>query len=395
MQHKPRVALVHDWLTGMRGGEKCLEKFLSLYPDADIYTLIHVPGTTRRSIDAAVKGTSWLQRLPNVKRYYRVLLPFFPSAARSLKIEGYDLVISTSHAAVKNIDLPQGTFHVCYCFTPMRYVWDQADKYLGKAVRIAAPLISYLRSWDRRKSAGVSEFIGISKLVQARIRKFYGRKSAVIYPPVATDWITPREEGTPGEAFLYAGALVPYKRVDLIVEAFNKLKLPLWIVGGGPELERLKSIAGKNITFMGSVSDAEMAEYYKRCRALVFPGKEDFGMVPVEVMAAGRPIIALATGGAKETVNGISIRNTSGIAEGAYSGVFIDKENEGSAQAVADAVFSFISHESAFTAAACIEQAQKFSDAEFDRRWTEFIERFDFPASTREEEFRAEGVVNA
>lgn len=383
MKKTLRVALLHDWLTGMRGGEKCLEKFLSLYPDADVYSLIHVPGSTRIEIDRAVKGTSWLQRLPDVHRYYRVLLPLFPQATARMTLEGYDLVISTSHAAVKNIRIPPGTFHVCYCFTPMRYVWDQAEQYLGRMRYPASPLISYLRAWDRAGSDGVDEFIGISRLVQARIRRFYGRRSAVIYPPVDAGWITPRKPGEKGEGFLYAGALVPYKRVDLIVEAFNRLKLPLWIVGDGPERRKLEALAGQHIHFFGSVTDSEMAQFFRRCRALIFPGKEDFGMVPVEVMAAGRPVIALAAGGARETVRGISIRNNSPIAEGQFTGVFIDKAHEGSATAIRDAVEFFMAHEKEFTAEACIRQAELFSAAEFDRRWQRFIEPFGFPATTK------------
>jgi len=390
-----KVALVHDWLTGMRGGEKCLAAFLQLYPQADLYTLLHKKDCTSSEIDQAVKGTSWFQRLPNVENYYRKLLPFFPSATNSLKIKGYDLVISTSHAAAKNIYLPKETFHVSYCFTPMRYIWDQADTYLGPLKIPSAPLLAMLRSWDRRGSERVDRFVAISRLVSARIRKFYGRSSTIIYPPVETAWITPCKAGEKGEAFLYAGALVPYKRVDLLVEAFNKLGLPLWIAGSGPEVRKLKTLGKSNIHFFGAVSDRELADLYRRCRALVFPGKEDFGLIPVEVMAAGRPVIALEAGGAKETVHGLRMDKMTGVVEAAATGVFINKSEQNTVEGIVKAVEFFIDREAEFEPENCIRQAKLFSSQRFFQDWNFFIQRCGFPVIVQEENSVLQKVLHA
>lgn len=391
-----KVALLHDWLTGMRGGEKCLAAFLDLYPEADIYTLLHVPGTTTSAIDNAVRGTSFLQKLPGVEKYYRTLLPFFPLAAKTLQLkDDYDLVISTSHAVVKNVHVPKKAVHVSYCFTPMRYIWDQLDQYIGPLRYPAAPLIAYLRSWDVRRSAGVDEFIAISRLVAARIRKFYKRSSTIIYPPVHTDWITPCPTGQRGDGFLYAGALVPYKRVDLVIEACNQLGEKLFVVGDGPERKKLESLAGKTVTFVGSVSDEELASYYARCRALLFPGKEDFGMIPVEVMAAGRPVIALAAGGAKETIRGARVMALDEVPPLSATGVIVARTGEGQVGPLVKALEYFIAHEDAFHVNSCIEQAQKFSHLQFIQSWTSFCQQRNLPATTQEKMLFEETVSNA
>jgi glycosyltransferase involved in cell wall biosynthesis len=374
-----RVALVHDWLTGLRGGEKCLAAFLELYPNADVYTLIHKKGSTLDTIDQAVVGTSFLNMLPAVEKYYRYLLPLFPMAVNSIKLEGYDLVISTSHAAVKNIKLPEDTMHVSYCFTPMRYIWDQSQTYLGKKAYFSAPIIKALRNWDKNGSSGVDEFIAISKLVAARIRAYYGRRSKVIYPPVDTSWISPLTNWKRGDAFLYAGALVPYKRVDLIVEAFNILKLPLVVAGSGPEREKLEKIAKDNIHFLGRVSDADLAELYRNCRALIFPGKEDFGMVPVEAQAAGRPVIALESGGARETILGYTIGSNNELTSKPYSGVFF-KASKDMTEELIDAVKFFIKNEELFTIENCVNQGMKFSPLLFANSWGKFIAQQGFSA---------------
>jgi len=386
-----RVALVHDWLTGRRGGEHCLEAFLSLYPDADIYTLVHVPGATSERIDQNVRGVSFFRYLPRVERYYRALLPLYPAAIRSIKLEKYDLVISLSHAAAKNVTVPKGCVHVCYCFTPMRYVWDQVRFYLGRLTILAWPLVWLLRRWDARGSQGVTHFLSISKFVSARIRKFYGRSSTVIYPPVDTSWIENAQvldnekqklELLLKPAFLYAGALVPYKRPELVIEVFNQLGLPLWIVGDGPELEKLKSKAAPNIVFFGRTSDGLLAAAYRRCRALIFPGIEDFGMVPVECMAAGRPVIAVHAGGAKETVMGTL--TTSRVVDPQSTGVFIPKKMYGSARGLIEAVQYFIDHEHLFNAPAgqasiCKEQAARFSIERFTTAWIAFATSIGVP----------------
>ena len=364
-----KVALVHDWLTGMRGGERCLDAFLKIYPAADIYTLLHIPGRTNPQIDGAVKGTSFLQYFPGVSRYYRYLLPLYPFAAWSLKIKGYDLVISLSHAAAKNVQVPKGTRHICYCFTPMRYIWDQAEQYFGPFTTLLWPVLKLLRRWDYRGARVVSDFVGISRFVSARIRAFYGRSAKVIYPPVETSWITPIAAAEPGEAFLCAGALVPYKRIDLAIKAFNLLKLPLWIVGTGPEEEKLKRIAGPTIKFFGRVSDQDLADFYRRSRALVFPGSEDFGMMPIECLAAGRPVIGQYAGALRETLVAYKPWDKSSLDEAAPCGVFISRENINEVQALIDSVSFFIEHEKAFRPESCTARAAQFGADRFRKEW--------------------------
>ncbi len=375
-----RVAFVHDWLTGMRGGEKCLRSFLRMYPDADVYTLVHVPGATDISIDSRVRGTSWLQMLPAVKHYYRVLLPLFPLAARSLKLKGYDLIVSLSHAAAKNIEVEDNAFHVCYCFTPMRYIWDQADHYFGRLLPLMWPLIAALRRWDVEGSRGVDQFAAISSFVAARLRCFYGRSAEVIHPPVDTSWITPAKPGSCGSFFLSAGALVPYKKPALLVEAFNRLRLPLFIAGTGPEEGRLRKMAGPTIHFLGRVDDRQLAGLYRQCRALVFPGKEDFGLVPVECLAAGRPVIGLHAGGLKESLSGLKHWRSRSIDASRATGVFIEERSDNQLQAVIDAVEYFLKVESAFEANTCVQRAALFSPERFYRSWNRMLTKRGLPA---------------
>ena len=304
--HAPvRVALVHDWLTGMRGGERCLEVFCELFPEADLFTLLHVPGSVSPTIERHRITTSFIQRLPGAERRYRYYLPLFPAAVRRFDLRGYDLVLSSSHAVAKGARVPAGALHVCYCFTPMRYVWDLYDEYFGSRAGgltrvVMPPLAAMLRSWDRRTAGGVHHFIAISRFVADRIRRAYGRPADVIYPPV--DVARFRVEDAPGEFYLVVSALTPYKRVDLAVEAANRLGCRLAVVGTGPEAARLEALAGPTVEFLGWRDDAETAELYARCRALIFPTLEDFGITPLEAMASGRPVIALGQGGALESV---------------------------------------------------------------------------------------------
>ncbi len=302
---KARVALVHDWLTGMRGGERCLEVFAELFPDADLYTLLHVPGSVSPTIERRRIVTSFIQRLPQAERRYRHYLPLFPAAVRAFDLRGYDLVLSSSHAVAKGVRVPAGALHVCYCFTPMRYVWDLYDDYFGPRSGLAArlvmpPVAAWLRRWDRRTAAGVHHFVAISRFVADRIRRAYGREADVIYPPVDVSRF--RVDETPGEFYLVVSALTPYKRVDLAVEACNRLGRKLLVVGSGPEERRLRALAGPTVELLGWRDDAQIAELYARCRALLFPPLEDFGITPLEAMAAGRPVIAFGEGGARETV---------------------------------------------------------------------------------------------
>jgi glycosyltransferase involved in cell wall biosynthesis len=302
---KAKVALVHDWLTGMRGGERCLEVFAELFPTADLYTLLHVPGSVSPAIENRRIVTSFIQRLPQAEERYRQYLPLFPAAVRAFDLRGYDLVLSSSHAVAKGVRVPAGALHVCYCFTPMRYVWDLYDDYFGPRAGLAArvlmpPVAAWLRRWDRRTAAGVHQFVAISRFVAARIRRAYGRDADVIYPPVDVSRF--RVDEAPGEFYLVVSALTPYKRVDLAVEACNRLGRRLVIVGTGPEDRRLRALAGPTVELLGWRDDAQTAELYTRCRALLFPPLEDFGITPLEAMAAGRPVIAFGAGGARETV---------------------------------------------------------------------------------------------
>ena len=305
-----RVALVHDWLTGLRGGERVLEELVDLYPDADLYTLIHVPGATSPAIDRMAIHASPLSRLPGVARHYRWLLPLFPWAISRFRLTGYDLVISTSHAVAKGITLAPGTPHLCYCFTPMRYVWDQADHYLGRGIRrsLALPLAGYLRRFDVRTSSpsAVTRFLAISQCVADRITRHYGRSADVLYPPVDVERIRP--DGEPADDFyLMVGGFVPYKCESLAVEAFRILESQghrrrLIIAGDGPTRAALKREAPDCVEFPGRISDDELARLFARCRALIHPQEEDFGIAAVEAQAAGRPVIAFGRGGARDTV---------------------------------------------------------------------------------------------
>jgi glycosyltransferase involved in cell wall biosynthesis len=305
-----RVVLVHDWLTGMRGGEKVLEVLCGMYPSADLLTLVHVPESVSPAIERLRPRTSFIQRLPGVRRYYRYCLPLFPLAIEQFNLDDYDLVISTSHCVAKSVVKAGHAQHVCYCFTPMRYAWDQFDVYFGAGrvgpftSRLLRPVLAALARWDAATAGRVDRYVAISEHVASRIRRYYNRDARVIYPPVDTTFYTP--DGTEPEAFLLVvSALVPYKRIDLAIEASRLTGLPLRIVGDGPERDRLVKFAATKraeVTFLGSLSNEGIRDLYRRCAAVLLPGEEDFGIVPVEAQACGRPVVALARGGALETV---------------------------------------------------------------------------------------------
>jgi glycosyltransferase involved in cell wall biosynthesis len=298
-----RIAIVHDWLTGMRGGERVIETMLALFPEADLFALIHVPGSVSEAIERRVRGTSFIQNVPFSAQRYRSLLPLFPLAIERLDLRGYDLVISSSTCVAKGA-IARNAPHLCYCNTPMRYIWDQYDAYLASAgplTRTVWPgIAARLRAWDVQSAARVTQFLANSTHIQARIRATYGRAATVLYPGVDVTRFTPAQRRK--DAYVYAGALVPYKRVDLAISAFNRSGRELLVVGSGPEYQRLRRMAGPTIRFTGHVDDNEFARIVSSARGLLMPMHEDFGIIAVEAQAAGTPVIAYAAGGALETV---------------------------------------------------------------------------------------------
>jgi glycosyltransferase involved in cell wall biosynthesis len=303
-----KVALIHDWLTGMRGGEKVLEVLCDLLPDADIFTLIHLRGSVSPAIERHHITTSFVQRLPMAATQYRRYLPLFPTAVERFDLDGYDLVISASHCVAKSAIAPRNARHLCYCFSPMRYAWDQFEAYFGpeRVGRAASrwfyrPVMARLARWDAATSTRVDRFSAISRHVAGRIRRYYNREATIVYPPVNTVFFRPAP--VPPEChFLIVSALVPYKRIDLAIEASARTGARLRIVGDGPERGRLERLAGSTVEFLGALTNEQIRDEYHRALAVILPGEEDFGIVPVEAQACGRPVVALGRGGALETV---------------------------------------------------------------------------------------------
>jgi glycosyltransferase involved in cell wall biosynthesis len=302
-----RVALIHDWLTGMRGGEKVLDALCEVFPSADLFTLVHVPGSTSPAIERRRVVRSPIQWLPAAARRYREYLPLFPFAIEQFDLDGYDLVVSTSHCAAKSVVVPGRARHLCYCLTPMRYAWDQFDAYFGpervgpRRSAILRPILARLARWDRDTAHRVHRYLAISQHVARRIALYYNRESTIVYPPVDTEFYTPGSAPV-SPRFLIVSALVPYKRVDLAMTAARRAGLSLTVVGDGPERSALEGLAGRGIELVGRKTDAEIRELYRTSIATILPGEEDFGIVPVEAQACGRPVVALGRGGALDTV---------------------------------------------------------------------------------------------
>jgi glycosyltransferase involved in cell wall biosynthesis len=307
MVAQARIALVHDWLTTFGGAERCLILMHQLFPTAPIYTLVHDRRNTPPELEDSHIIPSDLQRLPGATTNWQRFLPAMPSAIEQFDLRDYDLVISSSHAVAKGVLTHARQKHLCYCYTPMRYIWDLYQTYLTQtrlsslAERIFRLTAHYLRIWDYASAQRVDKFIAISKTVRDRIRHLYGRQAPVVYPPVDTRFFAP-DPTAMNDYYLVVSRFVPYKRVDLAIEVFNHRESKLLIVGEGPLMPRFRGQASRNIDFLGAVSDEELLILYQNCRALVFPAEEDFGLTPVECMACGRPVIALGYGGAAETV---------------------------------------------------------------------------------------------
>jgi glycosyltransferase involved in cell wall biosynthesis len=301
-----RVALVHDWLTGMRGGERVLEGLLGLFPAAEIFTLVHVPGSVTPAIEARPIRTSFIQRLPGAPHRFRQYLPLFPLAVRRFDLRGYELVLATSHCVAVGARPPASAAHVVYCFTPMRYAWTFEGTYLGRVPPLArGPVrlaLAALRRWDRAAGRRAGHLASISRHVAARIRRVWGREARVLYPPVRTAFFRPVDAGEVGDTFLCVSALTPYKRVDVAVDACTRLGRRLDVIGTGPELPRLRRRAGSTVRFLGWQPDETVRQAVACCRAFLFSGEEEFGIAPLEATAAGRPVIAYGRGALTETV---------------------------------------------------------------------------------------------
>src|SRR2546430_1396441 len=301
-----KVAIIHYWLVGMRGGEKVIEALCEMYPQADIFTHVYVPEMVSDRIRQHRIIPTFKTSLPRAAKMYKTYLPLMPLALEQLDLRGYDLIISSESGPAKGIIPPPDALHVCYCHTPMRYIWNMYHDYRNGASRLARlmmpPLSHYLRMWDVTSAARVDSFVANSATVAKRIRRYYGANSVVIHPPVDTDSFSIADPTALKDYYLMAGELVSYKRPDLAVRAFNEMKLNLVVIGGGEMLDEVRSLAGPTVTVLGTQPFDVLKQHYSQCRALIFPGEEDFGMVPVEAMASGRPVVAFGRGGATETV---------------------------------------------------------------------------------------------
>lgn len=374
-----KTALIHYWLVNNRGGEKVLFELARLFPEADLFTHVYDAEKMPQEITRLSVCTTFINRLPFAKKLYQSYLPLMPLALRRLNLSGYDLIISCESGPAKGIRKPKGAVHICYCFTPMRYLWDMAGNYFQSASLLEKIgmklLLPGLRKWDVWSATQVDHFIADSRFVAERIRRIYGREATVIYPPVDVGRFSVLKRN-PQDFYLFAGQLTAYKRADLAIEAFLKMGKRLIVAGDGEQLDELKSRiptaegGGRSearqrsgnpesrISFLGRVSDEKLNELYSTCRALIFPGIEDFGIVPVEAQAAGAPVIAFRAGGALETV----VENE--------TGTFFA---EPSADSLIKAVERFQLR--AFDAAVCRAHAQKFSAERFEAEFRAFYEK--------------------
>jgi glycosyltransferase involved in cell wall biosynthesis len=353
-----RVAIVHYWLVGMRGGEKVLESLLRMFPQADIFTQANDPAKVSDLIRSKNVYTTSVARMPFSTRLYQNYLSMMPRALEELDLTAYDLVLSSEAGPAKGIIPAPDALHVCYCHSPMRYLWDQYHVYKSEAgpmKRAVMPrMVHKLRQWDVTSASRVDAFVANSTHVQARIEKFWRRDATVVHPPVAVDDFAPIPAAERGGFYLWAGELAPYKRPDLAIEAFNRLDKPLYVIGGPGKAEKaLAARANDNIRFLGRVPFEKLKAYMAACKALIFPGEEDFGIIPVEAMASGRPVIAYGRGGALDTV----VDRQTGL-------LFRDPEVDG----LIDAVETFEREElEKLDPAALVAHARQFDEENFTR----------------------------
>jgi glycosyltransferase involved in cell wall biosynthesis len=303
---RPRVALIHDWLTGMRGGEKVLEALAALFPEAPIFTLFHFPGSVSPALEKHPIHTSFLQKAPRLRRRYRGYLPLFPVAIEEFDLTEFDVVVSSSHCVAKGIIPAPDAFHLCYCHTPMRYAWDQEHAYFpdrkGVKARMRSLALSGLRAWDAASASRVNVYVANSSFVARRIQAYYGRPAEVVHPPVDVGFYTPGREKDRGGYCLMVSALAPYKRIEHAMAACEKLGMELQVVGEGPERRRLAGMAGSRARFLGKVAPERLRELYRNARLFLQPGVEDFGIASVEALACGTPVVAVARGGILDVV---------------------------------------------------------------------------------------------
>jgi len=355
-----RVAIVHDWLNQRGGAEAVLEALTELYPQAPVYTSMYWPQAMPQAYRSWDIRTSFMDNLPLVKRYHQPFLPLYPLAFESFDFTGYDLVISNKSGFCHGVITSPDTLHICYCLTPTRFLWDypayaQREGLIRLARLALPPFLNYLRLWDLAAAHRVDHFIAISQTIQARIAKYYRRDSVIIHPPVDTGRFTP--SSSHDDYFLIVSRLIPYKRIDLAVRAFNELGLPLVIIGDGRDRDGLQALAKSNIQFLGYVPDEEIGDYFARCRAFILPGQEDFCIAPVEAQAAGRPVIAYAAGGALDTVM-----------EGVTGAFFYDQTPE----ALTKVIREF--DDTCYDPATIRRHAERFDKRVFKERLSAFIE---------------------
>ena len=355
-----RVALVHDWLNQIGGAEDVLESLVEMHPGSPVLTSIYAPDLMPPNYRTWDIRVTWMNRLPGIHRHHQPYLPLYPFAFQGLDLRSYDLIISNKSGFCHGVRVPPGAAHICYCLTPTRYVWNWRDYAMREqlptfANELLPPVIALLRQWDYAAAQRVHHFIAISTEVQARIKRLYKRESVVIPPPVDTSHFQPA--AWHDDYFLILSRLIPYKRIDLAIEAFNELELPLVIAGDGRDRAKLEAMAKSNITFVGRVDNSRRAELMARCRAFIFPGLEDFGIAPVQAQAAGRPVIAFAGGGALDTVM-----------DGVTGLLF----REATASSLADAVRCF--DDSRFNSTTIRKFASKFDTQVFKQRLEAFIE---------------------